>query len=156
LQELRLNSNQLTGQFFFIFGWSVPLTIWFFVQCYAGAIPESLGNLVKLQKLYLNNNHLTGQFFFFSGSVPTDQPIFRSILRREHPWIPGEPCESAGVEVEQEPTLRSIFLVFQDGQCPLTIWNSPYFYLLLPQEPFPSPWETLWIWLYWSFIVTNS
>ena len=86
-----------------------PLTIWFFVQFYAGAIPESLGNLVKLQYLCLNNSQLSGQFFFF-----------------------------------------------RDGQCRLTIWSSPCFYLLLPQEPFPSPWETLWIWGNWSFLTTNS
>jgi hypothetical protein len=49
------------------------MTSLFFVQFYAGAIPESLGNLVKLQCLYLENNQLSGQFFYFSGwSVPTD------------------------------------------------------------------------------------
>ena len=87
-----------------------------------GAIPESLGNLVELEGLYLNDNQLEGRFPLFLGwSVPTDRPIFSLILRREHPCIFGQPGEFRLLVPLREPALRSIFLVFRDGQCPLTI-----------------------------------
>ena len=74
------------------------MTNLFFVEFYAGIIPESLGNLANLRELYLYQNQLSGQFFYFSEwSVPTDQPIFRSISRREHPCIFGQPGEFEGV-----------------------------------------------------------
>ena len=73
--------------FFHFGGWSVPTDQPVFPPLsHQGAIPESLGNLVKLEELYLKDNQLSGQFPHFLGwSVPYDQPIFRPILRRHHP-----------------------------------------------------------------------
>jgi hypothetical protein len=48
------------------------MTNLFFVQFYAGNIPASLGNLVKLEWLRLDNNQLSGQFFSFFGMVSAD------------------------------------------------------------------------------------
>jgi hypothetical protein len=41
----------------------------FFVQFYAGIIPESLGDLGYLQQLVLGGNQLSGQSFSFLGVV---------------------------------------------------------------------------------------
>jgi hypothetical protein len=72
---LDLNSNQLSGHFFFP-GWSVPtehLNFTLFLAPFAaGAIPESLGNLVNLRELKLYNNKLEGHFFSFFGVVSAD------------------------------------------------------------------------------------
>ena len=43
------------------------MTNLFFVEFYAGIIPESLGNLENLQELDLYGNQLSGHFFIFRG-----------------------------------------------------------------------------------------
>ena len=48
------------------------MTNLFFVQFYAGIIPESLGNLVNLQQLSLSDNQLSGRFFCIWGMVVPD------------------------------------------------------------------------------------
>jgi hypothetical protein len=91
LTVLDLSNCNLSGPLFFCFlKWLDPMTKHLSDFCpsfHEGAIPKGLENLGNLTKLLLNNNKLSGQCFFFpSGwSVPTDQPIFRPILRREHP-----------------------------------------------------------------------
>ena len=76
LQRLLLYGNQLSGQFFYFSGWSVPtdhLNFTIFLPLFAaGAIPESLGNLVNLRELNLCNNKLEGHFFSFFGVVSAD------------------------------------------------------------------------------------
>jgi hypothetical protein len=59
----------------------------------AGAIPESLGNLVNLRELNLYTNELEGHFFSFFGVVSAHWPfvffINRSHMkhsRDEHEW----------------------------------------------------------------------
>jgi hypothetical protein len=41
--------------------------------------------------------------------VPTDHLIFRSILCRSHPRVPGKPCKVAVLVPNQQPTFRSVF-----------------------------------------------
>jgi hypothetical protein len=76
LQWLELDNNQLSGQFFYFSGWSVPtdhLNFTIFLPHFAaGAIPESLGNLVNLRELMLFNNKLEGQFFSIFEAVSAD------------------------------------------------------------------------------------
>ena len=76
LEVLNLSSNQLSGHFFILFCWSVPtdhLNFTIFLHPFAaGAIPESLGNLVKLWRLDLSENKLEGHFFSFFGVVGPD------------------------------------------------------------------------------------
>jgi hypothetical protein len=76
LVKLDLSWNKLTGQFFFIFrDGQFRLTIWFFVQFYAGGIPASLGNLANLQKLWLHNNQLSGNFLVVLEMVVPHWPL---------------------------------------------------------------------------------
>jgi len=74
LEVLNLGSNQLSGPFFMLFCWLVPtdhLNFTMFLPPFAaGAIPESLGNLVNLRELKLYKNKLEGHFFFiFRGGM---------------------------------------------------------------------------------------
>ena len=76
LRLLRLDDNLLSGQSFYFSEWSVPtdhLNFTMFLPPFAaGAIPESLGNLVNLRELMLFNNKLEGHFFSFFGVVSAD------------------------------------------------------------------------------------
>ena len=68
LKQLRLCNNQLSGPFFSFFGVGrTRMTNLFFVEFYAGVIPESLGNLGNLKQLFLSRNQLSGPFFSFFG-----------------------------------------------------------------------------------------
>ena len=89
------------------------MTNLFFVEFYAGIIPESLGNLGNLQFLILAENQLSGHFFFFPGwSVPTDHLIFTDFPRRNHPRVPSKTWEVESLEPEKQPTIRSFFHAF--------------------------------------------
>ena len=108
----------------------------------AGTIPESLAKLGKLEVLNLNYNRLSGHFFIlFCWSVPYNQPIFRSILRREHPRVSGKPGGFGVFVPATQPTFRSV--------SPFLGWSvptAPDFSFNFMQGASPSPSETWQVW----------
>jgi hypothetical protein len=142
LATLRLYSNKLEGHSFIIFGGGhTRLTTWFFVQFYAGNIPESFGNQASLESLELQRNQLSGQFpHFFGWSVPTDHLIFTDFPRRNHPRVPSKTWEVGILEPARQPTIRSFLMLF--------CWSVPTDHLIfrsiLRRECpwiFGEPWE---------------
>ena len=107
LVELDLRGNQLTGHFFFHLRVVSPVRptwyLLFVVPFAAGIIPESMGNLGKLEFLGLDTNKLEGHFFIFrDGQSRTTNLFFYcfcSILLQEpflSPLETSRSCKSCG------------------------------------------------------------
>ena len=75
--------------FFSFFGWSVPYNQpdlhCFLPPFAAGAIPESLANLTKLEKMDLSYNNLSGRFFQFFRMVSPNWPSPFSTVSYAYP-----------------------------------------------------------------------